>query len=308
VQEFFSWAAGVLFIIAFVPYILAIAKGDAKPSKATWFIWASLDSIILYGMFAKGALNNQIIGAVTGAWAVFLLSLFYGEKGWTKLEMFCLAGAALGITLWQVFDSPTLGIITSLSVVFIGAFPTFKRAYDHPAQEDRTAWTIFWISCVCAVLAIPVWDWDNAAQPITFFVIESIMMWLLWKPRRMQVVERQSRLVLTEADAFYVDVARLSIRPDVAEFNEKVERHLSRPVSEPWPPISPGTIVRTTRPNWDKRREWTDAGWERRVWGIEGPIIMHHDSHGLCYDVRHPDGTQGCYDPSEIEIVVPANN
>jgi hypothetical protein len=30
---------------------------------------------------------------------------------------------------------------------------------------------------------------------------------------------------------------------------------------------------------------------------------MHHDSHGLCYDVRHDDGTEGCYDPSEFEVI-----
>jgi hypothetical protein len=134
------------------------------------------------------------------------------------------------------------------------------------------------------------------------------LIWLLRKPRRVQVEERPSRLVVTEADAFYVEAERPSIRPDVAEFTEKVERHLGRPASKPWPPISPGTIVRTTQPNWDKREDWTDEGWESRLWGVEGSIIMHHDSHGLCYDVRHPDGTQGCYDPTEIEIVVPAKD
>jgi hypothetical protein len=68
-------------------------------------------------------------------------------------------------------------------------------------------------------------------------------------------------------------------------------------------PISPGTMVRTTRPNMDKRNEWTDESWWSRLWGVEGSVITHHDSHGFCYDVRHPDGSQGCYDPTEIEVV-----
>jgi len=71
---------------------------------------------------------------------------------------------------------------------------------------------------------------------------------------------------------------------------------------EKWPPIDPGTEVKTTQPNLEKRGEWTDEGWASKKWGVQGTVITHHDSHGLCYDVRHEDGSQGCYDPSELEI------
>lgn len=70
-----------------------------------------------------------------------------------------------------------------------------------------------------------------------------------------------------------------------------------------YPLISPGTSVKTTEPNWSLRKEWTDEGWGRRRWNVRGTVITHHDSHGLCYDVRHEDGTVGSYDPSELEVV-----
>ena len=69
-----------------------------------------------------------------------------------------------------------------------------------------------------------------------------------------------------------------------------------------WPPIDPGTIVQTTRPNWEKRREWTDKAWVERKWGVRGKVLTHHDSHGLCYEVLHKDGTTGYYDPSELKV------
>lgn len=71
-------------------------------------------------------------------------------------------------------------------------------------------------------------------------------------------------------------------------------------MNEKYPPISRGTTVRTTTPNEDKRGEWTDEGWAKRKWGAKGTVLTHHDSHGLCYDVQHQDGSVGCYDPSEI--------
>ncbi len=70
-----------------------------------------------------------------------------------------------------------------------------------------------------------------------------------------------------------------------------------------YPPISPGKLVKTTKPNLSKREEWTAEGWAKRKWGVYGHVITHHDSHGLCYDVQHDDGTQACYDPSELRVV-----
>lgn len=182
-----SIVAGVLFIAAFVPYIRAILCDETKPVKATWLIWASLDSITIAGMYAEGTVNGQILGAVCGAWTVAMLSLNYGTPGWTKLDKFCLGGAVLGIVLWQVFSNPVLGITTSLSVVFLGSIPTFSSAWKDPSGEDRTAWTIFWLSCVAAVIAVPQWTLADAAQPITFFLIESIMMYILYFRPRLQV-------------------------------------------------------------------------------------------------------------------------
>lgn len=72
--------------------------------------------------------------------------------------------------------------------------------------------------------------------------------------------------------------------------------------NDKWPPIDPGTKVRTTQPNLEKKLEWTTEGLASKKWGVRGTVLTHHDSHGLCYDVRHEDGTKGCYDPSELEV------
>jgi hypothetical protein len=179
-RDILSVLAGILFIAAFIPYIYAILAGKTKPAKASWIIWASLDTITIVGMYVQNAINGQIVGAVCGAWIVAALALKYGTSGWTRLDKFCIGGAILGIVLWKIFSNPTLGIVTSLSVVFLGSFPTFASAWRDPSKEDKVAWTIFWISCVCAVVAIPRLTFEDASQPIVFFSIESIMMLLLF--------------------------------------------------------------------------------------------------------------------------------
>jgi len=185
IQSVLSVVAGLLFLAGFVPYIIAIFRGETKPAKASWVIWASLDTITLVGMYASTAVNGQIVGAMLGGWVVVALGIKYGKPGWTKLDVFCLVGAVIGIVLWQVFSNPVLAILTSQCVVFIGSIPTFVSAWQDPSKEDRTAWTIFWLSCVAAVISIPSWTLQDAAQPITFFTIECVMMYLLYlKPRK----------------------------------------------------------------------------------------------------------------------------
>lgn len=70
-----------------------------------------------------------------------------------------------------------------------------------------------------------------------------------------------------------------------------------------WPPLNMGTKIRTYKPNWDRRRDWTDDAWAKRRWGVIGIIEAHHDSHGLYYDVRHEDGTMAGYDPGEFDVL-----
>ncbi len=71
-----------------------------------------------------------------------------------------------------------------------------------------------------------------------------------------------------------------------------------------WPPLDPGTRVKTTSKK-TPDAEWMPEALLGRKWGVIGTVVMHHDSHGLCYDVKHDDGTEGCYDPNEFDVIPP---
>ena len=68
-------------------------------------------------------------------------------------------------------------------------------------------------------------------------------------------------------------------------------------------PILPETSVVTTQANPHLTDEWTVEEKTRRIWGAQGHVIAHHDSHGLCYEIRHSDESVGCYDSSEFRIL-----
>jgi hypothetical protein len=72
--------------------------------------------------------------------------------------------------------------------------------------------------------------------------------------------------------------------------------------------IPTGSKVRTQFTEDVKREEWTEVGWERKRWGVEGVVTGEHNSHGQSYDVTHEDGTNACYDPEELEVLELATN
>lgn len=76
-------------------------------------------------------------------------------------------------------------------------------------------------------------------------------------------------------------------------------------IATKYPPLAQGTLVRTTHENPKLSHEWSEEGRRTRKWGVEGIVDNHSDSHGLCYKILHKDGTEGFYDPSEIQVITP---
>ena len=175
-----SLISGFLFLIGYVPYIRAIVKRETQPSKASWLIWLTIDIVTVTAMVLKHALNAQMVGASLGSAITFILVLKYGVPGWSRMDKTCLAGAVVGILLSIMLREPNVGIIVSMIVVVIGSVPTYQNAWRNPKAEDKTAWTIFFISSVLASLAIPRWTIEDAAQPLTYFGGELVVIYLLY--------------------------------------------------------------------------------------------------------------------------------
>jgi len=171
--------SGILMLVAFLPYVRAIVNHQTVPSPVTWAIWASVDTLALLAMKKEKALNGQIIGAVTGAWIIAVLALVFGKPTMGSIEWVSIAGAMVGIVLWQRTGNAVLAIICSQIATFAGAIPTFVGGYQNPAQEDPVAWTIWFISCIFALFAIKKWNLANALQPLTFTVINTVMVVLV---------------------------------------------------------------------------------------------------------------------------------
>ncbi len=186
VGELVGLIAGVLALSAAIPYIRAILRGETRPSRATWFIWTVVGLLIATSYYAAGARQTIWVAVVyfVDPLIVAVLSIKFGEAGWTLLDRLCLAGAGIGVLLWWLSGSPLVALIANLVVDAFGALPTIKKSYCRPQSEDRTAWALALAGATANLFAIEAWSFEIAAYPVYMFLNVASIAALVLLPRK----------------------------------------------------------------------------------------------------------------------------
>lgn len=183
-----GWLAGILGFAAFIPYIAAIVRGKTTPNRATWLIWTVVGVVVGGSYYAGGAKDTiwVAVSYIAGPFIIFILSIKYGEGGWTGIDKACLFTAGASAFLWWLSGSALIGLCMSLVADLMGASPTILKAYRRPEGEDRTSWTIWSVAGAINLVAIEDWgSFSIMIYPIYMFLCAGTIAALLWlRPSR----------------------------------------------------------------------------------------------------------------------------
>ncbi|MEW6035722.1 MAG: hypothetical protein AB1529_03860 [Candidatus Micrarchaeota archaeon] len=184
--------AGAIGFLAFAPYIKSILAKKTTPNRATWLIWAVLGIIIAASYYSAGARESAWVPIAYAVGLVFVagLSLRYGEGGWTPLDLFCLAGAAIGLLLWALTSEPLFALYLTIAVDALGGVPTLKKAHERPESEDRLTWLMFLAANTLNLFAIGEWTVAIASYPVYVFILSLAMSALLARQGKDKRVKR----------------------------------------------------------------------------------------------------------------------
>lgn len=143
-KEVLSIIAGVLAIVAIIPYVKDIVRGTTKPNVVSWFTWTVLLIIATSAAFAAHEPRSAYLtlGDLIGTGTIVLLGLKYGVAKFTKLDVFCQLGAVVGLILWFVFNSPVTAILAAIIIDFIAAIPTLHHSWLHPEEETPSTFFV----------------------------------------------------------------------------------------------------------------------------------------------------------------------
>jgi len=168
----FGLIAGLLQIVAAIPYIRDILRHKTKPQRSSFGIWAMLGAIAFFSQLAKGARWSLFLpaGDFAAVSVGFALSFRYGVGGLSKRDIVSAVVAALGVILWLFTKQPLIALFIIIGIDLIGTALTVAKTYQRPETETLSSWLLASLGGLFAVLAVGKLDWSLLIYPAYAFV------------------------------------------------------------------------------------------------------------------------------------------
>lgn len=181
---FFAVASSVASVVAFIPYVWAILKGQTKPSGASWWTWSFITLITTVSAWFAGASWPVLL---LPFWLCFsqlfvaILSLKFGDNNWDFLNTACVIGAGIGVLLWLVTGQPLLALAVSIIADLLASIPNIRHTFLRPEDESKLGWTLGWLSAVFEIFAIGQWTLAESGWALYFLLNMTITFVLVWR-------------------------------------------------------------------------------------------------------------------------------
>jgi hypothetical protein len=173
--------AGLVAIVAMLPYIRDIIRGKTRPNVVTWFTWSLLNLITAAAAFSGHAMQTAIFAGATGlcTLTITILGLKKGIKKYTKSDYICQALAICSILAWQLSNTPALAVVFTITASFIGSVPTIRHAWLEPHEETWQFFAIDGFAALLACLSVESANFLSIAFPLYIALDDSLITLIL---------------------------------------------------------------------------------------------------------------------------------
>ena len=180
-QEILAGIGIAIGFVSYASYFRGIFGGQTKPHVFSWFIWAVLNITAFFAQLVKGGGAGAWITATNGTLClvVAIIALWKGEKNITKKDWYSLLGALAGIAGWIFTKNPlTAVILVSLTDCF-AVYPTFRKAYAKPYEENAFSFGIDLVKFTLELIALKSFNLTTALFPVTILINDSLLVGMI---------------------------------------------------------------------------------------------------------------------------------
>lgn len=180
--------ATLIGLVGYAIYFKEIFTKKIIPHAFSWLVWGILTSIA----FAAQVVENGGAGAwntgVTGLFCLIISVIGFtkGRKDFTKFDWICLITALIAIVLWWFTKNPTLSVILVTTIDAIGCFPTIRKSFHKPFEENATIFALSSSKFIIALFALETYTLATWLYPVSLVITNVIMMSVIII-RRMQL-------------------------------------------------------------------------------------------------------------------------
>lgn len=184
IDERFVFLAVTFGLFGSFCYLIATIKGQAKPNKITWFIWA-LAPLIAFAAQIKqgiGLVSLMTLAAGIGPLLIFTSSFFSPKAFWkiTKFDLLCGIFSFVGLILWGITKEANLAIIFSIISDGLAATPTVVKSYQFPETENDQSYLFGMLGAIMTLFTIKQWNFATSAFPL-YIALVCLLIFLLIK-------------------------------------------------------------------------------------------------------------------------------
>lgn len=175
---------GLLFnIFGTAKYIIATLRGQTKPNRVTFFLWALAPLIAFAAQLQEGVGISSLMTFVVGfnPLLVFIASFVNKKSEWKlhPIDKVCGILSLLGLLLWMVFQTGIIAIVFSILADALAGIPTVVKAYHEPETENPWPFIGGVISATIALLVARAYDFATIAFPIYILGICALLVYLI---------------------------------------------------------------------------------------------------------------------------------
>jgi len=170
--------------IGYGSYIRSVLRNRTKPHLFSWGVWTLLMGIVFFAQMEKGAgAGGWVTGFSAAACLVIaILSITRGEKHITRSDWLALVGALITIPVWRITHDPLWAVILATAIDAMAYYPTFRKSYAKPYEENVPTYTIDTFKWIVALFALGSYSTTTMLYPLFLLGANSCLVgMILWR-------------------------------------------------------------------------------------------------------------------------------
>lgn len=156
-------------MLAYLPYLHAIARRRIRPHAFSWVIWSATTGVVFAAQVQAGAgigaWPTGLSALLTMAVAVLALA-GRGERGVTRTDAGFLVSAGAALLLWYWTADPLAAVVILTAVDALGFGPTLRKSWHRPYEEHLGFFGLVAASNVLVLLALERFTLTTALFPV----------------------------------------------------------------------------------------------------------------------------------------------
>lgn len=157
-------------------YVVNTIKGQTKPNRVTWFLWALFPMIAFAAMLDKDVgITPLVMTFMSGLMPlmIFIGSFINKKAFWqiTRFDLVCGGLSLVGLALWLVTQEGNVAIIFSIVADGLALLPTLVKSYKFPETESWSAFGGAATASFITLLTINTWTFAAVAFPAYIFIV-----------------------------------------------------------------------------------------------------------------------------------------